>query len=947
MKPWHYLWALALPLSCLADDGSHPEAEAAIRAGSPGAAFDNERYRLGYEVYLAHGDRSAAYQVARKALQSRPNDAEWLRRLARAAEWIGQPAVALDAWLRLARVTDEQPAWAAVGRLAPGLLNDGALLAYQKKVLEKQGVSEKIVKDIAQTYERLGQADEGLAFLDSLAGTDASAYLLDAEAALAEHTGHDDRAKKLLAQLIQRYGPAEGWLLRLVALQYAHGELDAAWNVLQTAAARMPKTATGYWQTYAELSSQLNRRREASMAYQVLVDSGKAGVADLMNYVTLLEARDGLAAARLSETAFRKFDDDNSLITALYLYDREHQLQAAQALLDSLKLEQRQRLERLPDFLGHRAQLEWQLHQYELARTDFAAALRLAPRNMDYLQALVLVVIDQKDMAELRRLLETNHHLAEVQPQLWSEWGTGWELLEQPRQAMPFLLAYCRANPADNLGLLHLADGYEKSGDPAHADILRRQVLRKTAGTGIGAPSSGRLEALQEALLSLRLEQAAPDPALLQLRARLKPGADGRIDPLARDLALSWLLAHGSEEKAQHWMTTAYGTDQPLWAKVKVAQAAQDEGAMQRLLNDTSHPLDKSDSIEMTTQLAEQMDWPMLAQTEAFEALEQNPNDLEQVQRFRSLASAQAHALAVNADVLQQGDLERAVGGLEWVTPLSARWLLQLDANHIAQRSDNLALLGRAPSGDREALTLQRQTAGSTLRMAVANTSLLRDYVSASLGADHHPQRTLGLSWRLDYNADAPESSALLAAGVKDQLTLGADWMMTPRWFLNSEIEAAQFYGQDRHRLGNGGEFTLVLGRHFTLATLDQTVKLQGTATHFTPDNAPLPVGLQALVPAGDAASARFFMPVGYRQISAYWDFGEPSPAAYQPAWHAFGEFGPVYANTSGSGYEARIGAGGPLLGHDRLSMSVEQEKSGQSNGGVIKRATATYRYLY
>ena len=170
---------------------------------------------------------------------------------------------------------------------------------------------------------------------------------------------------------------------------------------------------------------------------------------------------------------------------------------------------------------------------------------------------------------------------------------------------------------------------------------------------------------------------------------------------------------------------------------------------------------------------------------------------------------------------------------------------------------------------------------------------------------------------------------------------------MTPRWFLNGSVDGAQFYSQTRHRLGKGGELTLELGRHFTLSSVAQTVKLQTSVTHFSPDNAPLPADLLPLVPSGDTPTSRFFMPVGYRQISAYWDLGEPSPSVYQPAWHGFGEFGPVYANTTGSGYEARAGFGGPLLGHDRLSLSVEQEKSGESNGGVIKQAIATYRYFY
>jgi hypothetical protein len=151
MKASHFLWLLLLPLTCLGDELAAADANGSSGVGIPGAAFDNARYQLGYDVYLAHGDLAAAFQVARKAVQNRPEDRDWLQRLAKSAEWVGQPALALDAWLRLARLTDDQQAWDAVGRLAPGLLNDTALLAYQKKVLERHGVNELIVRNIAQT----------------------------------------------------------------------------------------------------------------------------------------------------------------------------------------------------------------------------------------------------------------------------------------------------------------------------------------------------------------------------------------------------------------------------------------------------------------------------------------------------------------------------------------------------------------------------------------------------------------------------------------------------------------------------------------------------------------------------------------------------------------------------------------------------------------------------
>ena len=64
------------------------------RAGVPQAAFDDVRYALGYDVYVAGGNLPAAWQVARKAVSQNPGDPVWLKRYAQVSEWIGQPAEA-------------------------------------------------------------------------------------------------------------------------------------------------------------------------------------------------------------------------------------------------------------------------------------------------------------------------------------------------------------------------------------------------------------------------------------------------------------------------------------------------------------------------------------------------------------------------------------------------------------------------------------------------------------------------------------------------------------------------------------------------------------------------------------------------------------------------------------------------------------------------------------
>ena len=96
-------------------------------ASEPSAPFNQERFQLGYDVYVANGNLAAAYRVAERAVRERPQDVEWRRRLAKVAQWLDKPEVALANWLAIARQTGDAAAWREVGRIAvrAGWLNCG------------------------------------------------------------------------------------------------------------------------------------------------------------------------------------------------------------------------------------------------------------------------------------------------------------------------------------------------------------------------------------------------------------------------------------------------------------------------------------------------------------------------------------------------------------------------------------------------------------------------------------------------------------------------------------------------------------------------------------------------------------------------------------------------------------------------------------------------------
>ncbi|WP_337459839.1 hypothetical protein [Cupriavidus basilensis] len=138
-----------------------PAAPAAAPAGAPSAAeraFNADDYELAFQVFLAAGKLDDAQRVAETAVRRQPGAARWRERLAQVAEWNRQPTVALKSWLEYAQASNDETAWKAVLRLAPGLSDDRAYLAALR---HRAGTGDLATVDqVVATYERLGEPEE-------------------------------------------------------------------------------------------------------------------------------------------------------------------------------------------------------------------------------------------------------------------------------------------------------------------------------------------------------------------------------------------------------------------------------------------------------------------------------------------------------------------------------------------------------------------------------------------------------------------------------------------------------------------------------------------------------------------------------------------------------------------------------------------------------------------
>ncbi|MDQ0139808.1 tetratricopeptide repeat protein [Cupriavidus necator] len=473
-------------------------AQEAAPAQPADTKFNAEDYELAYRVFLSAGKLDQAQRVAETAVRRLPDEPVWRERLAQVAEWNRQPAVALKNWLDYARATNDERAWDAVMRLAPGLSDDRAYLAALR---HRAGGSDlKTVDEVVAAYERLGEPEEAMRFLEGLSHGPRARDIMERHAALAERAGKDERAFQLYTQLQQRFGPRPAYALKLANLLYVRGKLAQALDAMLAARAAAGPRDLLYWRTFTELG-RLNQRddllqdgyrqlmvgalqsrdehcvqRPAGPARNDCLDELRdAHEADFSNLIAYYD-KTPIDAGRIAEADWRRGASPASLELALYYYTRAHAYRRIERLLQDMTPQQRRAAWHSSRFLMRRAEYYRVTGQRDQALADLRHAAGLPDADSETLAALLWTLVDQGSDTEVRAVMRRVQGEAEDNADLWGAFAAGHMRFQDGRAALHYLGKLKDSESADPLWLSLLADAYEAIGQTEMAWRVRRQA---------------------------------------------------------------------------------------------------------------------------------------------------------------------------------------------------------------------------------------------------------------------------------------------------------------------------------------------------------------------------------------------------------------------------------------------------------------------------------------
>jgi len=940
--------------------------------------FDDKIYTLGYEVFLENRKQEDAWLVARAAVQQRPDDLAWRERLARVSDWTQRPAVALENWLYLARKTQRDDAWQSVLRLAPGQFDDGALVQALRYELQRKPGDERLVRELVAAYERIGEPQPAIDYLQQHART---ARLQELLAQLADRAGRPEVALAAWRQLLStpaEVTPARAMQAAILALTHGRGEEGLQWLEAARRQPPRPEEATDYWRLTGQLAEARQRQSLAIDAYRTLAASEDAAVSDYDALIRLLQADQPLEAARVSTQAWQRFDEPRHFINALTLYVNGNRWEAVRSLLaqaDAAPGAAKRSLARLsesPEFL----RLVGVYHQHEgrpdQARRYFEAGLRLAPDSDAMRQALLWLFIDGNDAVALRELLARQERHWARDEAMHDALASAYQALSLPQTALDrYLTPRLKQHERNFLWLMNYADALDQNQQTDRSWRLRRHLLSQEwqAARTPGAPGTPPMTAAQArrrwlteegldatrrvARARLVITQQSGDASLDVLREllRLDRDAAGNLSNAAAETAIGWLqdAAEYGAERGFLWQqyTRAQGAraNRPLWAEITLALAENDKTASGQLLEDFGERLPRYDRVNAARAVNDLRE----AQTAAFETQNDQHDDQPlHLQLTESLLAFSDHA---GATVTYQDLAGMRETQTEAVLHLALSPRLSLDLN-LVQTSrwasrDNAVFQPPQERGI-DAELRWRHRDGETLFRAGRRES---DRAYTPLAIEHEQRIDNRLSWRFDVGSDLPsqDSLALRIAGMKDRVGLSLRYQATRQ----DEFVVSRW--AERYQLQSGGD--LGSGRHtslnYTHTYRQEAPLLQFGAFWSTHDYrrrdldslGPEDQGFRRYLPPSITdVGPDYFLPDNFQFYGVQLSTNMRYEQEYTRAIRPYASVSRTWHSQLGPGYGLRAGFAGSLLGADHIRLSWGLAKSGVQNQGLTRDLQFSYR---
>jgi hypothetical protein len=910
--------------------------------------FDAANYQLAYDVFLANSNLLDALKLAQSAIQHRPQDEAWRRKLLQVALWSGHSALALEQMAWLARRKPTLEGWTEVQKLAIALgdsqlkIEASAWLARHQPTLER-------VMQLAHAQEVSGDTSQAIATLQAaVQRADASLQVHLQLLAVLQRSGEESKRLAASELALERLGFHPELAIHAAVVHLAQGRDRQALIHLRRIGQFAAQNPGGvklldsngeplaFWSLYASAARRAGFIDLAITAYRYALNSNEADEQHVELLAALLERRSPDQAIALFASAYARFKEPDFARRAFELSLQSQSFEAASKLIESWPDSLKTQLLDLPSALASQALALQRAGAWKEARPMIRRWLDQQPDDTGAQSAWIWQLLGERDARSLREALVAYKAPALEGNALSSAFAAAHLSLQEPQRAVAYLLRRDDLR-SDYLWQLALADALEQSGQADTAWALRQKVWRHQR------PMLAERATLSEetaGLASLALRFASSDAAramLLNFSQTAKASASGLPQEQFNELVLATLVSKGQSESARAWLLSRYATQlsQPAWARLTIALNRNDRQELESLLTDLADWLPRADRALALSRLGR--DDEALGTVRAL--LDRNPEDAALQTRLVELLTDRPEGVEVSMqDLRLRGFSERQTSADVQLAVRSGLSAIARFTRRDHEVEDAGIAAGRAARDDFVGLGLQWRTAQHRFTALVT----ARDAVALRWGTQlSHQWRApvgfiapgLRLRNTFEWRQPADETVALRVLGERNALLSQVDWQLDDRTSVSAQL------GFSTLRLQQG--VAVATGRVFGAG-------LRYELTKAIPGIKALASVRSASYDPRDAGSA--LTPVGATEFALGLQIGEPidlrPSAGWLGRWRPFALLSGIENSVVGTTYRWALGAQGSVLGPDVLALSLSRQGATSQQAGAVQSLTLNYRWI-
>lgn len=917
----------------------------------------DENLRLMYQVFTYSSDLKNAYKVAKKGVKDYPESLFWHKNLAQVAQWLDKRAEVIEQYIFIyAKTKDEEMGEKILSYALQSYQYEKAVPILRQKVLQNPSV--KNIKDMIFVYDKVGSPEESAKFLIELSNKKNANVSWSLEAMnIYMQLGEMEKLEQLVKKIEKRENLDLNTTQKLSNYYISQKNIQKSYNILlRTTINNKSKESIKYYQNISDIGWYLQDPKNAAKASKQLFIQGVARLIDIeriIYYYTELEPTLGQKALLYGSKEFDNKYFYNTYITNLYEKKQYKKLakefekieknksysemltksyfwlmkgqtysvlgnkdQALIAFKKALQLEDNSAttMETLMWFYIDQGNIYALSGQKGLAIKSFKEALRLDTHSVTVLTTLLWFYIDNKEHKRLKEMLFKIEESEEIDQLLWLPLAVANFSLQKPDRSMRYIKKLMLTNDKNlDIKLMYAYIMQAREETDAFMQTMQEVYLILDAQL---KKDKNKLQ--EKKFLEQYLSTSAYFIDVLRYKELLLQAKSILPKKQYIELSIFWSLRHREYARAR-FLAQKLSDIEP-WMQLNIALNNDDRTKQLDLLYKYHSILPIRDRVTTALNIGS----ISLAQTLAFDGLEDNIYDYLLYQQSRDLIERYADRVKATLGYLGRNNIDRSYLDIKNRYYIARGWSFLTDLFMAKNRDIDPKSFINIPQNDNSLkLGLRKEFDRGNMELRFGMRSAVKDYFTFSTKLHYKLMSRVNIDLGYYNSTQADETTYLLLAGKKDQINGKIALQYLPSSNISLALNYNKYYSQDDYYLGDGYYARLELYRQIHSGYPDIALSVFADYGNYANEYGDIGV-VKDITPYRGRVLPEEFYNIGVNLF-----YGIINKETYTRVWRPFAEITPYY-----NGYSEQFnisfggGYGGSLWGQDHLSIGFNYDQS-------------------